>query len=1322
MMKRMLMMLMAVLPMAAAFGYLVDTTHPPFYFEDEGAKDRNTDGAGWLQGDTVYNDGAHALTETSSPINYYIAIVKPGVVVKSWGLSKEMNIAKAVWLPDTASTNFLCEYDSAYESCSAVYLYVWLKWMRYKLRFSSNGGSDVSEFEQDNVCYTNSISLPTPTRTGYDFDGWTNSTVMTALTGAKTGTELGVTTDGETIRLYGKWTAKTYTVTFDANGGTTPTASKTVTYDATYGELPTPTLAGNTFNGWWTTKDGGSERTSSSQVTTANDHILYAHWRPKPKYDLIAYGRNEALLLSTNVVEGTMVSLPDPNVPGYAIDGWFIKNGDVWDGWDGWADKNTFSISVTTGMTIRAQYSPNRYTVSYDANGGSGSMTNDVFTYDVEYSLQSNAFERSMYVLAGWASNPDASTNEVEYADRAMVSNLTTVADATYPLYAIWRSLLTDYSIAADCTNLVLECKETNKWNIDYESGYSSTSSVHVVGSDKAYMTTTLSGAGTLMFRAKIAQPTVGEFLVDVYAGNDSGSEGTHVKIGDEAKGIWTTYSYSRTETSATNLTWEYKGELNNECWIDQVHWYPGHTVDVQDPSFLDLPENRNEENEVIESILQNWNVLLGASAVSVSRITAWGKSITNAVKVIKHIAQGNLNQADCLNMTLKPAVNPNEAELEFVDVDFSKIMAEAQVTVDQIAFEYDGSSHEPNILQVTLGGSPLVKDANYTVACANNVNVGEATLTLSGIAPYIGTYTTNFTITAKSIVNSSVTVESPIVYTGSEICPIPTVTDEERGVQLVKDSDYTLTWANNVDVGEADVTVTGMGNYKDEVTVHFTIKSKVEADLETAFAGLSAVVESDGSGGWKVSITEDIADAAIEMPDDLGNVTLDLCGHTFTGAAGQSPIRIVKGTGTGNATKLAIVTTSSGAAAVTGGAGAPAITADDGVQDGVSIAVGAGLTVQGGGGNVPAIEAPATVSVEGGESIVKATYDMSGAGWDYAGEFIYDGSPKTVLVTGLPAGVTASYTGNSATEPGTYTAHVTFAYDELLYHAPTPMEDLSWTIKEPDQPAKPAISGTLNVSFAKAQTVIGVLRNASDDVAGMVQIKAGKISKKKGTVKIAAAMTTMDGKKISAKSVNMLLNADGTMAGALVFKAPIGEMLFNMAADGTFILANAAYGMLAEKVGGDLPNGSRTFTVAMDPLPRLDVGFEFIGLTIPNGVAITISAGKKLNAGKSATVKYVKVKENGDVRYDLAGLDDATKPNRSALKLSYAPKTGIFKGSFSVYATNAASLARGVKPKLKKYSVKVWGLMIDDGGGLAGVGEATCKKLSSSSWRVDIK
>lgn len=75
------------------------------------------------------------------------------------------------------------------------------------------------------------------------------------------------------------WSAATFTVYFNANGGSTPTASKSVTYGSTYGTLPTPTRANYIFLGWYTAASGGSKVTSGSTVGITTNQTLYAHWQ-----------------------------------------------------------------------------------------------------------------------------------------------------------------------------------------------------------------------------------------------------------------------------------------------------------------------------------------------------------------------------------------------------------------------------------------------------------------------------------------------------------------------------------------------------------------------------------------------------------------------------------------------------------------------------------------------------------------------------------------------------------------------------------------------------------------------------------------------------------------------------------------------------------------------------------------------------------------------------------------------------------------------------------------------------------------------------------
>lgn len=83
-----------------------------------------------------------------------------------------------------------------------------------------------------------------------------------------------------TVTLYARWDENEYNniIIFNANGGTTPTASKSVEYSKTYENLPTPTRSGYTFNGWYTSANGGTKITADSKVMITSDQILYAQW------------------------------------------------------------------------------------------------------------------------------------------------------------------------------------------------------------------------------------------------------------------------------------------------------------------------------------------------------------------------------------------------------------------------------------------------------------------------------------------------------------------------------------------------------------------------------------------------------------------------------------------------------------------------------------------------------------------------------------------------------------------------------------------------------------------------------------------------------------------------------------------------------------------------------------------------------------------------------------------------------------------------------------------------------------------------------------
>ncbi len=179
--------------------------------------------------------------------------------------------------------------DGKWTKAGATTLYAHYEANTYTIAFDPNDANYVGEATGTtasiDATYGVSYSLTANgfSREGYTFAGW-----ATSPTGAKVyndGQSVSnlTSTNGATVTLYAKWTGTTYTVTFNARGGSDLSInSKPVTMGSAYGELATVTPpAGYVFDGWYTSAGGGTKVTSATQVTTAVDHTLYARYIQK---------------------------------------------------------------------------------------------------------------------------------------------------------------------------------------------------------------------------------------------------------------------------------------------------------------------------------------------------------------------------------------------------------------------------------------------------------------------------------------------------------------------------------------------------------------------------------------------------------------------------------------------------------------------------------------------------------------------------------------------------------------------------------------------------------------------------------------------------------------------------------------------------------------------------------------------------------------------------------------------------------------------------------------------------------------------------------
>lgn len=151
------------------------------------------------------------------------------------------------------------------------------------------------------------------------------------------------------------------------------------------------------------------------------------------------------------------------------------------------------------------------------------------------------------------------------------------------------------------------------------------------------------------------------------------------------------------------------------------------------------------------------------------------------------------------------------------------KPLSKATVTCAS-SLTYTGSALTPAVT-VKYGTTVLKKGTDYTVSYYNNKNAGNATVVVIGKGYYSGTVVRSFTIKKATITDSSVSTISAQQFTGSAIKPSPAVKIGTK--TLVPETDYTLSYKDNTDIGTASVTVTGKGNYTGTVKRTFGITAR---------------------------------------------------------------------------------------------------------------------------------------------------------------------------------------------------------------------------------------------------------------------------------------------------------------------------------------------------------------------------------------------------------------------------------------------------------------------------------------------------------------
>ena len=292
----------------------------------------------------------------------------------------------------------------------------------HSINYIANGGTIATNAPKTFVSGDLPITLPTPTRTGYEFGGWFLSSDFSGA--AQTTIPAG--TDSN-VYVYAKW-IKTYNITYHLGGGENAESNPQTFNEKTLPlTLKAPTRDGFTFGGWYQNPACSGNQVTTIDAGTEKNVSLWAKWNAI-EYS-VSYVLNGGINSDQNVAKysilDTPVKLYNPTRDGCLFEGWFASS-------DFSGERMTYLSKDNLGdVTLHAKWSL-AYTITYNTNGGFNDGRNpSVFTENTETFTLFEA-EKVNYSFLGWFDNEELTGTPVTQIAKGTKNNIV--------LWAKWSS------------------------------------------------------------------------------------------------------------------------------------------------------------------------------------------------------------------------------------------------------------------------------------------------------------------------------------------------------------------------------------------------------------------------------------------------------------------------------------------------------------------------------------------------------------------------------------------------------------------------------------------------------------------------------------------------------------------------------------------------------------------------------------------------------------------------------------------------------------------------------------------------------------------
>lgn len=186
---------------------------------------------------------------------------------------------------------------------------------------------------------------------------------------------------------------------------------------------------------------------------------------------------------------------------------------------------------------------------------------------------------------------------------------------------------------------------------------------------------------------------------------------------------------------------------------------------------------------------------------------------------------------------TLPEGTSDTQGTGDVETITTTKDISQGQLTLSFSSLTYTGSPIQATGATLTVGGATLTEGTDYTLSYSDNVKVGTATATATGIGACTGSLKTTFDIAPADMSLTSVTMPN-LPYTGQAMSPQPkSVTYEVDGVttELVVGVDYQVVgFTNNTNIGDATIVLQGMGNFTGTLIANWKIVQQGTGDAGT--------------------------------------------------------------------------------------------------------------------------------------------------------------------------------------------------------------------------------------------------------------------------------------------------------------------------------------------------------------------------------------------------------------------------------------------------------------------------------------------------------